>query len=73
MKPLRILLVDDHILFRKGMASLISGRNDLTVVGEADDGVEAVRIAHETRPDVMLMDVHMPNQDGLETLNIIRE
>jgi DNA-binding NarL/FixJ family response regulator len=73
MKPLRILLVDDHILFRKGMASLISGRSDLTVVGEADDGVEAVRIAHETLPDVMLMDVHMPNQDGLETLNIIRE
>lgn len=73
MKPLRILLVDDHVLFRKGIASLISSRRDLTVVGEAEDGVQAVRVAHETRPDVMLMDIHMPNQDGLETLKIIRE
>ncbi|HMQ56827.1 MAG TPA: response regulator transcription factor [Anaerolineae bacterium] len=73
MKPLRILLVDDHVLFRKGIASLISSRSDLTVVGEAEDGIQAVRVAHETLPDIMLMDIHMPNQDGLETLKIIRE
>jgi two-component system nitrate/nitrite response regulator NarL len=73
MKPLRILLVDDHVLFRKGMAALISGRSDLTVVAEAEDGVQAVRAAYETLPDIMLMDIHMPNQDGLETLKIIRK
>lgn len=73
MNPLRILLVDDHVLFRKGIASLLSGRSDLTVVGEAEDGIQAVRAARETKPDIILMDIHMPNQDGLETLKIIRE
>jgi two-component system nitrate/nitrite response regulator NarL len=71
--PLRILLVDDHVLFRKGIASLISGRQDMTVVGEAGDGIEAVRLAHETRPDIILMDVNMPKRGGLETVKIIKQ
>ena len=71
MEPLRVLLVDDHALFRKGIASLLSGRQDLTVVGEAKDGIEAVRIAQQTMPDIILMDVNMPNRDGLETTKII--
>lgn len=73
MEPLRILLVDDHVLFRKGIASLLHARQDFQVVGEAGDGVEAVRIAHETVPDVILMDVNMPNRDGLETVKIIKQ
>jgi DNA-binding NarL/FixJ family response regulator len=72
MEPLRVLLVDDHALFRKGIASLLSGRQDLTVVGEAEDGIDAVRIAQQTMPDIILMDVNMPNRDGLETTKIIR-
>ena len=71
-EPLRVLLVDDHALFRKGIASLLSGRQDFTVVGEAKDGVEAVTIARQTLPDIMLMDVNMPNRDGLETTKIIK-
>ena len=71
-EPLRVLLVDDHALFRKGIASLLSGRQDFTVVGEAEDGVEAVTIARQTLPDIMLMDVNMPNRDGLETTKIIK-
>lgn len=72
MEKLRILLVDDHVLFRKGIASLIANRQDLTVVGEAEDGVEAVRVARQTLPDIILMDVNMPRQNGLETVKIIK-
>ncbi|MCL4304211.1 MAG: response regulator transcription factor [Anaerolineae bacterium] len=70
---MRILLVDDHILFRKGIASLISSRKEMKIVGEASDGIEAVRIARETMPDVILMDINMPNRNGLETVKIIKE
>lgn len=73
MEPLRILLVDDHILFRRGIAALIKAREDLMVVGEAKDGIEAVKLARETTPDVILMDIHMPRQDGLKTVKLIRK
>jgi DNA-binding NarL/FixJ family response regulator len=72
MEPLRILLVDDHVLFRKGIASLLTVRKDIIIVGEAGDGVEAVMLAHQTMPDVILMDVNMPKQDGIETVKIIK-
>ncbi|MCB0194595.1 MAG: response regulator transcription factor [Anaerolineae bacterium] len=72
MEKLRILLVDDHVLFRKGIASLIANRQDLTVVGEAEDGIEAVRVARQTLPDIILMDVNMPRQNGLETVKVLK-
>lgn len=72
MEPIRILLVDDHVLFRKGIASLLSGRTDFVIVGEANDGVEAVTLAEQTFPDVILMDVNMPNRNGIETVKIIK-
>lgn len=72
MDPLRILLVDDHILFRKGMVSLLTARKDITIVGEAGDGLEAVTLAHQTIPDVILMDVNMPKQGGIETVKVIK-
>jgi DNA-binding NarL/FixJ family response regulator len=73
MEAMRILLVDDHILFRKGIASLISSRKDMKIVAEASDGIEAVKIARETIPDVILMDINMPNRNGLEAVKIIKE
>jgi two-component system nitrate/nitrite response regulator NarL len=73
MEPLRVLLVDDHVLFRKGIATLLSARRDITIVGEAGDGVEAARVAQETIPDVILLDVNMPKRDGLETVKIIKQ
>lgn len=72
METLRVLLADDHVLFRKGIASLLSARQDITVVGEASDGIEAVSMARETLPDVILMDINMPNRDGLETVKVIK-
>lgn len=73
MEKLRILLVDDHILFRKGIASLLSARQDMTVVGEAGDGLEAVTMAKETKPDLILMDVNMPKRGGLETVKVMKD
>ncbi|MCI0529570.1 MAG: response regulator transcription factor [Nitrospira sp.] len=66
------MLVDDHVLFRKGIASLLAAKPDLVVVGEAGDGVEAVSMARKTLPDIVLMDVNMPNRDGLETVPILK-
>lgn len=64
--PLRILLVDDQALVRLGFRMVLEAEADLHVVGEAPDGSEAVRLAVETRPDVILMDVRMPSMDGIE-------
>jgi two-component system nitrate/nitrite response regulator NarL len=72
MEPLRILLVDDHVLFRKGLGALLAARQDMDVVGEAGDGLEAIAQARETVPDVILMDIHMPECDGLEAVRIIK-
>lgn len=73
MKPLRILLVDDHALFRKGVAALIAIKKEFKVVGEAGDGQEAVRCARETQPDIVLMDINMPNCNGLEVIKAIKQ
>jgi DNA-binding NarL/FixJ family response regulator len=63
---IRVLIADDQALVRNGFRLIVETRPDLEVVGEADDGVEAVRLAAELRPDVILMDVRMPNLDGIE-------
>jgi len=71
-EPLRVLLVDDHILFRTGVKAVLAGRSDVEVVGEAGDGLEAVALARETMPDVILMDITMPGCDGLEATRRIK-
>ena len=63
---IRVLLVDDHALFRKGLASLLRAEPDFEVVGEAADGLEAIAQAPVLQPDVILMDVRMPRLSGLE-------
>jgi DNA-binding NarL/FixJ family response regulator len=64
--PIRVMLADDQKLVRAGFRSILDGEDDITVVAEAGDGAEAVRLAERTRPDVVLMDVRMPVLDGLE-------
>jgi DNA-binding NarL/FixJ family response regulator len=65
-RPVRVLLVDDEGLVRSGFRLLLDVEDDVTVVGEAADGIEAVERARATRPDVVLMDIRMPRLDGIE-------
>lgn len=64
--PIRVLIVDDHAIVRKGIRALLQEVDDLLVVGEAGDGQRAIALAQETRPDVILMDIIMPGTDGIE-------
>jgi DNA-binding NarL/FixJ family response regulator len=69
--PIRVLLVDDERLVRSGFRLLLDIEDDITVVGEAATGAEAVRQARATRPDVVLMDIRMPNMDGIQATRAI--
>ena len=62
---LRVLVVDDHALFRRGLEMVLGSEPDLELVGEASDGLEAIEKAQETMPDVVLMDVRMPKRSGI--------
>ena len=73
MDRMRILLVDDHALFRRGVAALLAARPELEVVGEASDGLEAAARARETVPDAILMDIRMPRCNGLEAVRLIKK
>jgi two-component system NarL family response regulator len=68
----RVAIADDHVLFRQGVATVIEREGDLQVVGEANDGEEAVACYRKLRPDVMLLDLVMPKLDGFEALLRIR-
>jgi DNA-binding NarL/FixJ family response regulator len=71
---IRVVLVDDHAVIRAGLQQLLSGTDDIEVVGQAEDGAEALLVVRELRPDVVLMDLQMPRVDGVTaTRNIMAE
>ena len=72
-RHIRVLLADDHSLFRKGIASLLSAESDFEVVGEAANGREALEMARGLMPDIILMDISMPGVDGLTATRQIKE
>jgi two-component system NarL family response regulator len=72
MNRARILLVDDHELFREGLVGLIDAQPDLEVVGQAGDGLEALTMVRDLSPDLIVMDIKMPVCDGLEATRLIR-
>lgn len=72
-EPIRVLLVDDHQVVRRGLRTFLEVQGDIEVVGEAADGAEGLARAQELRPDVILMDVKMPGTDGIEALRLLRE
>ncbi len=72
MKAIRILVVDDESVVRDGVVTILSFQPDMKVVGEAEDGIKAVEIARQTKPDVVLLDMVMPKQNGLESIPKIK-
>ncbi|WP_157553530.1 response regulator [Jiangella gansuensis] len=70
-EPIRVLIADDQALVRDGFSMILGAQPDLVVVGEAADGAQAIRMAAELRPDVVLMDVRMPDVDGIEATTAI--
>lgn len=72
MSVVRVLLADDHTLFREGLVGILNAQPDFTVVGEAADGLEAVIMARKLKPDLVLMDVVMPVSDGVAASRIIK-
>jgi two-component system nitrate/nitrite response regulator NarL len=72
MQPTKVLIVDDHALLRRGVRNTIEPEEDFEVVGEAEDGAEALAKAKELKPDLILMDISMPQGNGLEALSAIK-
>ena len=70
--PIRVLIADDHRLFAEALEAILSGDKRIKVVAHAGDGSEAVRLAGELRPDVVLMDISMPVMDGIDAARAIR-
>ena len=67
-QPIRLVIADDHPIFRDGLRRLLEAENDLKVVGEAKDGAEAVKLARQLKPEIMLLDLLMPKHPGLDAL-----
>ena len=72
MARARIVLADDHPLFREGLVSLLNAQADLAVVGQASDGLEALTLVRDLQPDLVIMDIKMPMCDGLEATRLLR-
>jgi two-component system NarL family response regulator len=72
MQPTKVLIVDDHALLRRGVRNAIEPEEDFEVVGEAEDGAEALAKAKELKPDLILMDISMPHGNGLEAVSAIK-
>src|SRR6185369_8400763 len=72
MSPIRVLVVDDHELFLQGLQTVLEIEDDISVVGQAGDGQEALALASGTLPDIVRMDVRMPGRDGIAAAGAIR-
>jgi DNA-binding NarL/FixJ family response regulator len=73
MAKIRVMLADDHSLFREGLAGILNAQPDFEVVGEADDGLAAIVMAEELKPDLIVMDISMPGCDGVEATGRIKQ
>jgi DNA-binding NarL/FixJ family response regulator len=72
-EKIKILVVDDHVLIRTGVINLIKNESDISIIGEADSGEDAVKLADELKPDIILMDISMPGISGLEAAGRIKK
>ncbi|MBI2980487.1 MAG: response regulator transcription factor [Chloroflexi bacterium] len=72
MERIKVLIVDDHVLFRRGITAVLANQENLEIVGEASDGLEAIEKAKQIAPDVILMDLNMPRCSGLEAIQALQ-
>ena len=72
-KAIRVVIADDHPAYRKGLSSMLEDEPDLALVGEAESGREAISLAEQCSPDVVVMDLRMPDVDGIEATRQLRE
>jgi len=72
-EPIRVMIVDDHTMVRRGLATILKVFDDLQLVGEAENGTEAIKLCGEVMPDVILMDMVMPDMDGATAARVIRQ
>ena len=73
MKTIRVMIADDHVMFQEALENLISHEEDIKVVGCANDGNEAIQQVKKVKPDVLLIDIAMPNLDGLDAIHMIKD
>ena len=73
MKKIKVLVVEDQSVVREGVVAILSLQNDIEVVGEAKDGIDALELAKKNKPDVVLLDMVMPRQDGLTTIPLLKD
>src|SRR6476620_2092956 len=72
-QPIRVLIADDSVRTREGLRTLFAAKPEITVAGEAANGQDAVRLVAECRPDIVLMDLHMPVLDGIQATQLIKQ
>lgn len=72
MTPIKIMIVDDHSMIREGLKQLLELEGDIAVIGEAGDGLECIKLLEQIEPDVMLLDINMPNMNGLQVLEQLK-
>ncbi|MCH7764171.1 MAG: response regulator transcription factor [Candidatus Marinimicrobia bacterium] len=73
MSEITVLVVEDHTIVRQGIVSLINKEDDITIVGEADDGRQAIKLCREKKPNIIVMDLAMPHLNGIETTQIVKK
>ena len=73
MNKIRVAIADDQNVVREGFVAILEFQPDIEVVGEARDGLEALKLVKDTKPDVLILDIRMPRQGGLETIPMVRE
>ena len=73
MEPIKVLIADDHVLYRAGVKTALSSKNDVKVIAEADNGMHLLNMLKMVQPDVILLDIQMPIMDGVTALPEIKE